>query len=66
MIFVQNFTQPDFKANNFTPVKCVICDFSLKTSERELINISNLGIFGLDINLFNSFVRKKTQINVIT
>ena len=26
MIFVKNFTQPDFQAKNFTPQKCVICD----------------------------------------
>ena len=26
MIFVKIFTQPDFQAKNFTPVKCVICD----------------------------------------
>ena len=26
MIFVQNFTQPDFQAKSFTPQKCVICD----------------------------------------
>ena len=26
MIFVQNFTPPDFQARNFTPQKCVICD----------------------------------------
>ena len=33
--------------------------FSLTTYERKLINISNLGIFWLDMNLFNSFERKK-------
>ena len=26
MIFVKNFTQPDFQAKSFTPQKCVICD----------------------------------------
>ena len=26
MIFVQNFTLPDFQAKNFTPQKCEICD----------------------------------------
>ena len=25
MIFVKKFTQPDFKAKNLTPIKCVIC-----------------------------------------
>ena len=29
MIFVQNFTQPDFQAKSFTPQKCVICDIFL-------------------------------------
>ena len=31
------------------------------TYERKLINISNLGIIGLDMNLFNSFERKDTN-----
>ena len=26
MIFVKNFTQPDFQPKNFTPVKCGTCD----------------------------------------
>ena len=31
IIFVQNFTLPDFEAKDFTPEKCVICDiFSRK------------------------------------
>ena len=31
MIFVKNFTLPDFQAKNFTTQKCVICDiFSCK------------------------------------
>ena len=29
MIFVKNFTQPDFQAKSFTPQKCVICDIFL-------------------------------------
>ena len=29
MIFVKNFTQPDFQAKRFTPQKCVICDIFL-------------------------------------
>ena len=29
MIFVQNFTQPDFQAKSFTPQKCVIRDIFL-------------------------------------
>ena len=29
MIFVQNFTKPDFQAKSFTPQKCVICDIFL-------------------------------------
>ena len=50
MIFVKNFTQPYFKARNLTPVKCGICDLSLTTYERKLINVSNFDIFGLDMN----------------
>ena len=26
MIFVKDFTQPDFQAKSFTPQKCIICD----------------------------------------
>ena len=29
MIFVRNFTQPDFQATSFTPQKCIICDIFL-------------------------------------
>ena len=29
MIFVQNFTEPDFQAKSFTPQKCGICDIFL-------------------------------------
>ena len=29
MIFVQNFTQPDFQAKSFAPQKCVIYDIFL-------------------------------------
>ena len=29
MIFVQNFTQPDFQAKSFTPQNCVICNIFL-------------------------------------
>ena len=52
MIFVKIFTQPDFQAKNFTPVKCGLVTSSLTTNERKLINISNLGIIWLDMNLF--------------
>ena len=30
MIFVKNFTQPDFQAKSFTPQKCVICNTCIK------------------------------------
>ena len=53
MIFVKNFTQPYFKAKDLTPVKCGICDLSLTTYERKLINISNSGIIWSDMNLFS-------------
>ena len=29
MIFVKNFTQPDFQSKNFTQQKCLICDIFL-------------------------------------
>ena len=48
MIFVQNFTQPDFQAKSFTPQKCVICDsFFLRINSVNASNINNLGIFWL-------------------
>ena len=37
MIFVQNFTLPDFQAKNFTPQKCVICDIFLANQQRKWI-----------------------------
>ena len=57
MIFVKNFTQSDFQAKNFTPVKCRTCDL-FKTYERNLINIINLGIIWYDMNLFREKKRK--------
>ena len=29
IIFVKNFTQPDFQVKSFTPQKCIICDIFL-------------------------------------
>ena len=37
MIFVQNFTQPDYEAKSFTPQKCVICDPFLVNQQRKCI-----------------------------
>ena len=46
MIFVKNFTQPDFQAKNFTLRKWVICDiFFLQINSVNASNINNLGIF---------------------
>ena len=45
MIFVQNFTLPDFQAKNFTPQKYVIYDI-LPIIRVSTENINDLGIFG--------------------
>ena len=45
MIFVQNFTQPDFQAKSFTPQKCVICDNFSQINSLNASNTENLGIF---------------------
>ena len=37
MIFVKNFTQPDFQAKNFTPQKRVNCDIFLANQQRKCI-----------------------------
>ena len=46
MIFVKNFTQPDFQAKNFTLRKCVICDIFSQINSINASNINHLGIFG--------------------
>ena len=46
MIFVQNFTLPDFQVKKFTPEKCAICDIFLANLEHLNASIlNNLGIF---------------------
>ena len=37
MEFVKNFTQPDFRAINFTTQKCVNCDIFLANQQRKCI-----------------------------
>ena len=37
MIFVQNFTQPDFQAKSFTPQTCIICDIFLANKQLRCI-----------------------------
>ena len=44
MIFVKNFTQPDFQAKRFTPQKCVIC-YSFFFSQINSVNASNINSF---------------------
>ena len=63
MIFVQNFTLPDFQAKNFTPQKCVICNIvRAQYKSVNAFDISNFGIFvRIELNL--SFLEEKTQIN---
>ena len=50
MIFVQNFTQPDFQAKSFTLQKCVICDIFLANYQRKYINYQYFGIFCLYVS----------------
>ena len=47
MIFVKNFTQPDFQAKSFTPQQCIICDIFLQIDSVNASNINNLVIFRL-------------------
>ena len=47
MIFVKNFTQPDFQAKNFTLRKWVTCDIFSQINSVNASNINNLRIFWL-------------------
>ena len=47
VIFVQNFTQPDFQAKSLTPQKWVICDIFLRINSVNVLNINDLVIFWL-------------------
>ena len=46
MIFVKEFTLPDFHSKNFTPQKCVICtiDHALYIKSANAFEITNLAI----------------------
>ena len=60
MIFVKEFTLPDFQAKNFTPQKCVVCN--IVHARYKSINgfeISNFGIIvRIELN-FTVFEKKK-------
>ena len=42
MIFVKNFTQPDFQAKSFALQKCIICHIFLTNCHGSLLSISIL------------------------
>ena len=46
MIFVKNFTQPDFQAKKFTPEKCVNCDIFLANQQSKCIKYQFGHFFG--------------------
>ena len=63
MIFVQNFTLPNFHAKNFTPQKCVICNIVHACYKSvNAFDICNFGIFAIIELYFTVFEEKKHKL----
>ena len=63
MIFVKEFTLPDFQAKNFTPQKCVVCNIvHARYKSVNAFDISKCGIFvRIELN-FTVFEKKKHKL----